>query len=162
MVARSPDERFDIIAGRKAHEVTFVLWPAQWRRFPRRHNLRWRSVRFIPANQARVPKSSGVYAFVVEPRAPGQLRARYLCYVGKASSLRSRYSSYVRDLRGSGDPRARIYYMFRMWPNHIHFIYAPLDRAVIADAETALVVAHWPPMNDEILGDLLREGRAFR
>jgi hypothetical protein len=83
-------------------------------------------------------------------------------YVGKASSLRDRFGDYLRDASGVGGARTRIFFMFGTWPNHVHFLYAPLGRDKITKAEEALVEAHWPPMNGDILGDLRKIGRAFR
>jgi len=144
--------------------LEFVLRPNAWRDHQDQWGLRWsRPRRWNPQAPARIPKSSGIYAFSLIPDAPGVPPGEYVLYVGKAESqtLAQRYQQYVREAAGAAGTRIHIYNMFKRWGGQLWYRCALVSSADVDDAERAIRAALEPPMNRDFSIDLNAAARAF-
>lgn len=139
----------------KDYQQTVILDPTRWSTFAPPVPLHWDAVRFEAANQTKVPKERGIYAFVVQfqDHATTPLRFPIHGYVmyggitghrGPNRTLHDRYGDYLRDQ--SRPKRWPIYSMLNKWTGHLFFHFAPIAQGVALDElETQLNDAIIPP-----------------
>src|SRR5437870_4759989 len=82
----------DEIAKRR---VEFVLSPKLWRSYRDTSIKDWRVVELRKVRKSKVPKSSGIYTLLVQPRIARHSDCSYLMYVGKAVNLKRRFGQYL-------------------------------------------------------------------
>ena len=147
------------------YKVEFMLWPDRWLGFPAAITLDWSSRPFDRSVAGSIVTAPGVYAFVVEPRVPRNLGARYPLYIGKTDrGLRRRFREYLDEADGrTSKPRSRMKRMFLTWRSHLRFYFAQTPAGYApADVENVLLECLIPPMNDQLPASVSAPVRAFR
>lgn len=129
-----------------------VLSPSHWQMCRLPVTLKWRAVKFEPANVNRVPeKAKGIYTFVVKPGIANHPSCSYLMYVGKAEKqvLRLRFSQYFTEkAKGELSRRPHVTEMLLKWSDFLWFYYAEIaDTTMIKQVEEELLAAYLPPTN---------------
>jgi hypothetical protein len=140
------------------HVKRMVLSPEHWKSFAHPTALAWTSVKFTYANVATIPKTRGVYTFLVQPGIANHPLCSYLLYVGETSqqTFKGRYRQYLRDGRaGDKSTRPHITDMIEKWEGFLWFCYAPIkDNQIIVDVEDALLSAYLPPTNKDFPAEI--------
>lgn len=140
----------------------FVISPKQLKKFSTLASLVWKKVEFTSANKASIPKSRGVYAFVVEHNDHGLPPHGYVMYVGISGdtskrTLQVRYGDYLQDkIR---DKRANIHYLLNKWDECLFFHYAEVkDRRVkLSKIEKDMSDALLPPFSKKDFSAKIRK-----
>lgn len=140
------------------------LSPMLWTRFKvASTKLSWRQIKYSSNNVSKVPKKSGVYAFLIRNalKQAAWPPHGYIMYVGIAGrrtakrTLRKRFSEYLTPSELSKRPK--VARLVRTWGDHLYFNYAVVPRKVnLETVEKRLLGAIVPPCNT---GDLPAEIR---
>jgi hypothetical protein len=116
----------------KIWERTFVLSPSRWRAVAHAMPLIWTKVAFTKDNRKKIPKTRGLYAFVVLHDSSYFPPHGYLMYVGITGdessnrNLRLRYGEYLRDKEKGGD-RAKIVVMLNKFADDVYFYFVQIS-----------------------------------
>lgn len=157
----SSTKPFDLI-----HEVNemrswtehFILWPRQWRKYKRSHV--WQNEKLETARAAQIPDRSGIYTLVLQPGIARHPSCSYLMYVGKTTSLKTRFRKYLgMERRANGRPRMS--YFLNKYNMYICFCYTFVTRKRLGDTEDRLMKAYLPPLNGQYRGTISSARRAF-
>ncbi|MBV2195055.1 MAG: hypothetical protein KUL78_00925 [Flavobacterium sp.] len=136
------------------HIRKFLLYPDFWEDNNNRIDLlmNWQQIQFTTENIAHVPESHGLYCFVVKPSIPNFFETNYLFYIGETQrTLKVRYSEYLRDQKGLGKPRPKVFEMLNLYKDYIHFYYAVIeDNNLIEGIESKLLNTFVPAINTKI------------
>lgn len=124
----------------------------------------WNHVPFPPSPITQIPKSPGVYVFVLMPDLFNLPQVSGLLYVGKATSLYSRISAYISevDRRFSQTQRPHIWRMVNIWNKHLHYFYtttATVNEAEVLEGHMLNALA--PYFNKEFPAETSARQRAF-
>lgn len=147
------------------HHVEMFFFPKVWKEAVDQPNLKWKTFNFPPTPRRQIPKSPGVYAFVVEPNMFNFSPANGLFYVGKATSLYDRVGAYITDLNADYDSkntRAHIWMMLNQWDTHLKYYYVTTNTVAEAEhLENQMILAFKPHYNVKLAAKPSREVRAF-
>lgn len=146
----------------KVFERHFVISPKQLKKFSTVASLVWKKVEFTPANKATIPKSRGIYAFVVEHNDLGLPPHGYVMYVGISGdtskrTLQIRYGDYLQDkIRNK---RASIHFMLNKWDECLFFHYAEVKdkRIKLSKLEQDMSDALFPPFSKKDFSAEIRQ-----
>lgn len=140
------------------HVWRMCLWPTQWNARSPSAKLVWKTVVLDPSQKSAIPTAPGIYSLLVQPNIANHTGCSYLMYIGKASSLRSRFGNYLttEKLR-----RPKIIRLLEMYKDHLHFCYSTVPKAKLDTVEEQLYSAYVPPCNTQFSGELSRSKRAF-
>lgn len=142
----------------------FWLVPDVWSRYDHARTLSWTRLDFKSDNAASVPRSAGVFAFVLEHHVAKTLPAAFPMYVGMSeSSIRERYQKYQGQAFRGNRGRPRLDRLFLIWKDHLAFYYVT-DLAADSPSglEQILINTVMPPMNvDDFSADVRRLVVAF-
>jgi hypothetical protein len=112
------------------------------------NSLNWTYVRFASVNRDMVPTSSGVYHFLVHPRAASIDRHTIILYFGRARHLQTRFNDYLVERGGLGEKdREHVVQMLTIYRNRIEFGFAELDYYKTELVEDLLIDAFRPCCN---------------
>lgn len=133
----------------------FLLWEQQFNSFDLNLNLNWQSIQALQKNAALLPKTQGVYAFVVKPGIANLDWAGYILYIGKTENqtFRVRYPQYFHE-QNRDKPRSWVRRMFKFWPSRLYYYFAETTAADADKAESELLKALMPPNNERFPGRL--------
>ncbi|OGL43666.1 MAG: hypothetical protein A2161_08255 [Candidatus Schekmanbacteria bacterium RBG_13_48_7] len=136
----------------REHIEEFLLFPDFWNDPNHQLNvvLNWHHIKFDSANLNAIPNNQkGIYCFVVKPVFSTLFETRYLFYIGETiRDFRTRYSEYLDDAAGKGKPRSRVFKMFKLWKDYLHFYYANITaNSDIHDSEEKLLNTFVPRVN---------------
>lgn len=129
--------------------LRFCLSPKQWAACTYTSQLQWRSVPFKKAERIKVPKSRGLYAFVVRPNVAAVFEHGYLVYIGQTGhitnrTLNDRFDDYFQPSQIRKRPK--LAWMMSKWQDHLLFYYVDLDATPdLKVIETGLNDALLPP-----------------
>ena len=131
-----------------------ILRTQAWTHFSASPSLAWRRVRFSRPNQRRIPKRSGLYAFITRPRNKQLPRLGDVMYVGQTGAksgrtLYDRFGDYLQWMKGEKRPLVRA--MFGQLSGALEFHFAtvgPSEIGNLANIETKLLDTLIPPCND--------------
>ena len=153
---------YDIVprAGRRTrrslaefHIKRMVLSPHHWRTCALSTDLHWKAVKFTYANANDIPKTCGVYTFLVQPGIANHPYCSYLLYVGETADqdFKKRYRQYLRESRaGDKSTRPHVTDMLEKWDGFLWFCFAPINNIeLIEGVEDALLAAYLPPSNKD-------------
>ena len=119
----------------KADLQKFLLSPDRWRTSRVSIPLTWQYLKFDAANRSSVPKSAGVYAFVVShsnSHFPGHGFIMYIGITGSNSNGRTlhlRYGDYLREQ--VKNKRPKVFYMLDKYANDLQFAFSPIEDPAI-------------------------------
>ncbi len=139
----------------KIHTEEIVLMPELWQHYGTEvAGLVWNSVPFDYASRGRVPKSKGIYAFVVHPAIRDLPINGWLFYIGEvgagsseARTFWKRYREYLNELKDTTRPTLSM--LLERYRGFVTFYYCQLDPATvdIRALESRLITAAWPHAN---------------
>jgi hypothetical protein len=136
------------------HLRKFLLYPKFWTDEENRINeeLDWNQIKFTPENVKEVPDSKGLYCFIVKPEIQNFFGTSYLFYIGETKrTLKIRYREYLRDQRGEGKPRNKIFEMLNFYRDYIYFYYSEMtNNDLIDENEEKLINTFVPAINSKI------------
>lgn len=155
----------DAVNKLKEYVQQFLLSPERWSTLDI-PVYEWQSIHFAEGNAVSIPKTRGIYCFVVKCNSELVPSHGYIMYVGitgneNKRTLRDRYREYVREMVRA--KRYNIHYMLNMWENHLYFNFIEVhDTSVdLSKIERNLISALFPPYNTtDFLGDLRKIGEA--
>jgi hypothetical protein len=138
---------------KKAGLYEFKLYPQLWST-PELHTYyngrKWEVVSFV-SPPPPLPKSSGIYMFVVGPYCGGLRDHSYIFYVGKATNIRKRYSEYLLEKAGGGaNPREQIVMFLNDFDGYLHFHYTLVPKSELTEAEALLKDNLTPVANTQL------------
>jgi excinuclease UvrABC nuclease subunit len=138
----------------KDHIKKFLLYPRFWMDHKNQINitLKWRYEVFLPNRLNKIPRKSGIYAFVLRPRYQNLFPTSYLFYVGKTNrTLKERFREYIDEKNGKGKPRKKVHKMLNQYENYLIFYYAeiPMGKSV-NKSERSLLNTFVPHINVSI------------
>jgi len=141
-----------IVQARRMAKYEFELYPHLWERVGHSKiikKLKWRYVFFNEGNKAEIPKSSGIYMFIVAPRHAYIRDHTYIFYVGKAVNLYERYYQYQTEQLGEdlAADRERIVDFLNRFKGHIYFNYLLCPESDLETHEDYLVDHIYPWAN---------------
>ena len=111
---------------------------------------KWEVVPFTDTPPA-LPASSGIYMFVVGPYCGDLKDHSYIFYVGKATSIRTRYSNYLDEKQGRGpSPREKIVLFLNAFDGYLHFHYTLVPKEDLDHAEALLKDNLTPVANTQL------------
>lgn len=138
----------------------FMLYPELWKN-PEiaafYQHRQWDFRKFEQNPEPPIPDESGIYMFIVAPRCGGISDHSYIFYVGKATSLRSRYQNYLLEQKGEGvNPRTKVVRFLDHLKDFVFFYYTPVTADQLTEAENLLKDNIAPTANTQltILGRL--------
>ncbi|MEH3107742.1 MAG: hypothetical protein PGN09_10825 [Sphingomonas fennica] len=138
----------------KVHREEAVLYPKLWKRYKAKRALSWKTLPFNEATRAKVPKTQGLYAFVVKPEVGDLPPSGWLFYIGEVGATASpsrtfwkRYEEYLGEL--SKVTRPKMSMLLERYKGYIHFYYCELDPKTVdlKAVEAELITAAWPYAN---------------
>lgn len=142
----------------KAYSQSFILWPRQWQKYLSSHI--WQPRKLERSRTNEIPDSSGIYTLTLHPGIAGHPSCAYLMYVGKAVSLRRRFSEYLgKERRESGRPK--IFDFLHRYSPHIWFYFTIVESRSLTSVENRLLDSYLPPLNNQFKGKIGRVMRAF-
>jgi len=138
----------------KLHIRKFLLYPKNWEDSTNHFNLalRWKNIKFNRRNKTKLPRTHGIYCFVVKPKIPNFIETRYLFYVGQTTRpFSDRYQEYLDDQDGKGKPRPKVFEMLKLYKNSLHYYYAEINPPnQIDEIEEKLLNTFIPHVNTDI------------
>ena len=141
-----------------AHSHHFFLWPVQWQQY--RDNHDWKIIELRSDRRNRIPSAPGIYSLVIQPSIANHPACSYLMYIGKASSLKKRYSDYLYEKnRETGRPK--IFRMLNLYEKYVFFCYTFVDKSKLDTVEQNLINAFLPPKNDQYTAEISKVIGAF-
>ena len=152
----------------KVSECTFILNPGRWRSAARAIRLDWVKVSFNDTNSKLIPKTRGLYAFVVSHESTYFPPHAYLMYIGITGDdshnrdLRIRYNEYLRERDNGG--RAKIVTMLQAYRDDTFFYYVQIQdrRRSLERIEDDLLSSLIPPCNDKFSAQIAKAVKALR
>lgn len=146
-----------------SHTVPMKFYPEAWRAAVNSSHT-WKNIPFSPAMRSDVPKSPGVYAFVVKSELFDFPFAAGLFYVGMASCLYERISEYLgeQNHRFVDSTRPYIWRMVNQWRGHLLYFYTITANAADAEQlEDKMLSAFRPHFNRKFEATVSITMRAF-
>ena len=140
------------------HLWCLCLWPAQWKTCDRDFKLSWDSVALSNEHRSKVPRTTGLYSLVVQPRIAGHSGCSYLMYLGKTENLHRRFGEYLTSER---DRRPKMVRLLEVYRGYIHFFYSRVNKTMLDKMEDQLIDAFVPPCNSRFTGDIQKARGAF-
>lgn len=133
----------------------FCLWEQQFKSFRPKGALVWHCVPAKASKKSMLPKTQGVYAFVVKPHIIELDWSGYIVYVGKTESqnFQTRFQQYFDEPKRT-KPRLWVAEMFKLWKNNLYYYYASTSATDASRFEDALLSALLPPNNERFPGTL--------
>lgn len=133
----------------------FFLEPARWRASRVKMPLTWQEVPFSPGGVSRVPKTKGVYAFVLRHVNNHFPPHGFILYVGITGHLRNgrtlydRAKDYLREQKKNKRPR--VHYMLNKYKDDLFFNFVPIAGAGVdlEELEVDLNDALMPPVGQK-------------
>ena len=127
-------------------------------------SLTWDVKGFPPSPRNSIPRSPGVYVFVVTPNKFDFVHSTGLFYVGKATSLYERIGFYIgqigKDFKTTTSPH--VWRMVNQWDGHLRYHFTITQDVDEAEAlENEMLNAFRPPFNKRFYGETSRIERAF-
>jgi hypothetical protein len=140
----------------------FELYPELWRDKKMANTYyrskKWLHVYFTEDCQKLLPKSPGIYMFVVAPRHAYLRDHTYIFYVGQTDNIYRRFGEYHTEKKGeriSAD-RERVVRFLNHFNGHIYFNYVTIPEAELDKAEDLLVdhIKPWANIKTKIKAKL--------
>lgn len=136
------------------HSQEAVLYPKLWKRYGPVRSLTWKVLPFNEATRSKVPKTQGLYAFVVQPEISDLPVHGWLFYIGEVGATASpartfwkRYDEYLGELSKVTRPKMSV--LLNRYKGYIKFYYCELDPTAVdlKAVEAELITAAWPTAN---------------
>ena len=145
------------------HKVEMLFLPSAWVAAPT-IPCKWVRSDFPPNPRSSIPKTPGVYVFVVTTDVFDFPCANGLFYVGKAKNLYERISAYIGDqnIQLLNTNRPLVWRMLNTWSGHLKYFYTTTTDVKAAEhLETQMINALRPPFNRRYDATTSKAMRAF-
>lgn len=138
----------------KIHKEEAVLYPKLWTRYKNSRGLNWKALPFNKATRPKVPRTQGIYAFIVHPAVSDLPPNGWLFYIGEVGATDSaartfwkRYDEYLGELDKTKRPKLSM--LLERYKGYVHFYYCELDPVSVdlKALEAELITAAWPYAN---------------
>lgn len=156
-------QQLNDLAIMKDYNVDMYFNPDSWS-----HNdfsiRKWKIVNFPPNPRNSIPRVSGVYAFVVEPNIFDFNAGRGLFYIGKATVLYERISSYISEIGKDfmKTKRPHIWKMINRWDGHLKYYFTITESVEEAEElEDKMLTAFMPYFNRQFEAETSQKRRAW-
>ncbi|MDN5111033.1 GIY-YIG nuclease family protein [Aliarcobacter butzleri] len=163
MPGNNIEKQLNDIAIVKDHSVEMFFAPSKW--IHNDYSVRqWVIENFPPEPRSVIPRKSGVYAFVITPNIFDFNGANGLFYVGKATILYERISSYISEIGKDfmRTNRPHIWKMINRWNGHLKYYYTiTANEEEAKELEDKMIEAFVPYFNREYDAETSRTRRAF-
>lgn len=156
------EQTINDLAHAKLHKVEMMFFPQAWQAASA-VSLTWHQIDFPPTPNS-LPRTPGVYIFVVSPNIFDFDWATGLFYVGKATSLHSRISAYIAEIDKDFQTTNRplVWTMVNQWNGHLKYFYTTTATVEVAEGlEDEMIEAFRPPFNSRYKAETSRVMRAF-
>lgn len=156
------DQTLNDLAHANSHVVRMMFYPQAWHA-AKKVSLTWHQIDFPPSPNP-LPTKPGVYVFVATPNIFDFNWAGGLFYVGKATSLYQRISSYIAEIDKDFQTtrRPRVWKMVNQWKGHLKYFYTTTTTVEIAESlEAEMIEAFRPPFNSQYAAKTSRVMKAF-
>lgn len=155
MTTPSTQNTLNDLAIENNHVVSMKFYPVAWLSA---HNSShtWKTKDFPPNPRNSIPKKPGVYIFVVTPDIFNFPPSSGLFYIGKATSLYERISSYIGEIDKDffSTKRPNIWHMVNLWNGHLKYHFTTTQNVSEAEAlEKEMLNAFRPPFNTQYYGN---------
>ena len=147
----------------KSDKEDFCLSIRQWKQFKSPVKLGWNSVPFCRSDATAVPKTRGVYAFIITLGTDSIPPNGYVTYVGETGNdsretLQSRFVSYFSEMK---DESRKVHYILRKYRRYLHFYFSkvPNRRHNLKQIEMILCDTLVPPYNVKDFSLEMRRGK---
>lgn len=168
--SQSTKQEIHDLASRAAviHRVEMIFHPESWSSIPSNSFApNWTQISFPPegCERASIPKNCGVYVFIVKSNIFNFPFVSGIFYVGMATSLYTRISSYIGEINKPflKSKRPSVWKMINFWNGHLQYFYTETpDKATALALEDAMINAIRPPFNADYSATLSPAMRAFR
>lgn len=137
----------------------FFLNTKKWKSISNYPDFNWYSLPFTREKLAEIPEAPGIYTFVINPKYTNHPQ-RYLCYIGKADSLKKRYRDYLSE-RNRESGRPKIIRLLIKWERFIEFTYTLIEKQELNRIESDLIDAFIPPSNERVSSEVHKIKGAF-
>lgn len=157
------EEDLNDLAFVHSHMVEMAFLPTAWALAAHSSHM-WFEIIFPPARREDIPREPGVYAFVVKSELFDFPFACGLFYVGKATSLYERISSYIgeQNKRLVDSRRPHVWRMINQWKGHLRYLYTiTSDVTAAEDLENKMLSAFRPHFNHRFEASVSQTMRAF-
>lgn len=154
----------DLALGNDIYRAVMHFNAEEWSKSSSSPTYIWQEIDFPPPDVKKVPAKPGVYIFFVQPEIFGIPQSSGLMYVGKATSLKSRISSYIAEVDSpwSKTKRPMIWRMLNIWHGHLKYFFTATTTVTEAELlEEQMLQSLRPPMNRHIPGEIGKRARAF-
>jgi len=155
------NQQLDDVDRNNRYFVKMFLKPLSWTGITR--SLSWTEKDFPPVPRNSIPRSCGVYTFILEPNV-FDMNIKSIIYVGKATNLYSRISEYISEIGKDGNisRRPNIWKMINTWNGHLkyHFTLTSTVREA-EELEDKIIETFIPIFNREFPAETSRMMRAF-
>lgn len=153
----TPNDILPLADRMKSLTFQFVLDPERWNGFNLPAHLEWKHVQFKAESSDCLPKSRGIYAFVLKFHSHDSDEERnfpihgHILYggitgykSGSSRTLRQRFNEYLKE----NGKRIKIFQMINNWKNYLYFYYSEVEDESInlLDLEKKFNDAVQPPM----------------
>lgn len=138
----------------KLHKEETVLYPELWKRYGAGRGFQWKALPFDQPSRAKVPRTQGLYAFVVQPAVSDLPPSSWLFYIGEVGASASpartfwkRYEEYIGELDKTTRPKLSM--LLERYKGFVRFYYCELDptKVDLKAVEAELITAAWPYAN---------------
>lgn len=163
MLTNGIAEDLNDLAYVRNHAVEMLFLPSAWKDAVNSSHD-WVELLFPPAVRGAIPKSPGVYAFVVKTELFDFPCSSGIFYVGKATSLYDRIGSYIgeQNKRLVDSVRPHVWRMINQWEGHLRYIYTITADVPSAEAlENKMINAFRPHFNHRYDATVSQTMRAF-
>lgn len=146
----------DEVNSLKITRQKFILNSERWQELDLTVDLHWKRIQFVKSNNRHIPRTSGIYAFVVSNRDTNVPENGYIMYIGivghqlgSERSLKMRFTEYLSEERKLKRPL--VHTMLTRWKGHIDFHYAELSAEIydLKKIEKKLCGSLIPPCNQD-------------
>jgi len=144
----------------KAHIHNMALWPKQWEAFDDSREFIWIQNPLQLEQRDNIPEGPGIYSLIIQPSIARHPSCSYLMYIGKAKSLRNRFTNYLSSER-KPTGRPMIYRLLNMYSTYLYFCYIQADLELISSFEEEFLDAYIPPANKQFSAKINKIVGAF-
>jgi len=152
------------LAFQGSHHVEMMFYPEAWANAPVTES-NWECSDFPPDPRDSIPKSPGVYVFVVMTNIFNFPHGNGLFYIGKATNLYERIGSYIAEIDHSiaSSSRPLVWRMINTWRGHLKYFYTTtIDVKEAEKLENHMLNAFRPPFNRQYEASISKTMRAFQ
>lgn len=129
-------------------------------------NPQWNEIPFLKSNNSTIPKTQGIYMFVIRPNNHSLVNGhnRHILYIGQTKNLHQRFGQYFHYANSDepSDQLKRI--MILLWQERLFFNFFETNNVQAHELTTLefdLIDMIIPPINDRFRADIIKSHVKF-